>query len=189
MQECKESVAQLVDDDYQHVVVVDEVGVGHDGSYKLCIDAFDEGRAEGRYIWFLDDDDRLADPEFIGKLKQVAEENGGDPPVIVVRHMNAQRIWPEDQYWGKAPVRRHIGNGCMIYRRDVWRKYADHLMDHPYAGDIYMIMACWGDDVPWVWLDLIGTLKSGANNALSDAELDRRGLLWEDPRQFHEDNE
>ena len=55
LQECKESVAQLVDDDYEHVVVVDEVGVGHDGSYKLCIDAFDDGRVNGQYVWFLDD--------------------------------------------------------------------------------------------------------------------------------------
>jgi len=177
----------LTDDDYEHVVVEDKKGVGHDGSYQLCIDAFDEGRVNGRYVWFLDDDDRLADPEFITRLKETAEANGGDPPVMVVRHMNTERIWPEDRYWGKAPVRQHIGNGCMVYRRDVWRKYADLLTSHHYAGDIFMITQCWKDGVPWVWLDMIGTLKSGANDALSDAELDRRGLDWVDPRPFHEE--
>jgi glycosyltransferase involved in cell wall biosynthesis len=182
LEECKASIAQLTDGDYEHVVVVDEVGAGHDGAYQLCIDAYDAGRMHGQYIWFLDDDDRLADPEFVTRLKETAEEQN-DPTVIVVRHQNTKRVWPEDDYWEKVPTRRHIGIGCLIIRSDIWRKYAPRLIMHHYAGDWMMISQMVREKLhrEWVWLDMVGTLKGPAGIALDEDELDRRGLVFVDP--------
>jgi len=182
LEECKTSIAQLADDDYEHVVVVDEKGVGHDGAYQLTIDAADAGRVHGRYVWYLDDDDRLADPQFVTRLKETAAEHD-NPPVIVVRHQNTKRIWPEDEYWEQVPfTRQHIGIGCLILRFDVWRKYAPLLTTHHYAGDWMMITQMVADAVPFVWLDMIGTLKGPAGVGLPESRLDARGLRFVDPR-------
>lgn len=183
LEQCKASIAQLTDADYEHVIVRDEIGVGHDGAYQLTIDAFDAGRFHGRYAWFLDDDDRLADPAFVTRLKETVATHD-NPPVIVVRHQNAQRIWPEDAYWERPPVRRHIGIGCLIVRADVWRKYAPFLTTHHYAGDWMMITQMVKDGLhrEWVWLDMIGTLKGPAGVALPEDQLDTRGLVFVNPQ-------
>ena len=62
---CKQSVQMQTCKDYQHMVIVDDAGIGVDGMFNDIQHHTD--RIRGDYVFILADDDRLLDPEGVGK--------------------------------------------------------------------------------------------------------------------------
>lgn len=92
---------------------------------------------ETGFILILDDDDRLAS----GALETLINELT-DPNTLYIARMQWPngRLIPEDDLFGKMPVRKHIGMPCFYFHT----KWADRIeFDARRAGDFRVLMQLW----------------------------------------------
>lgn len=134
---CIESVqTQTIADAIEHRVFPDTTarGLGIDGMYARIPK---HARAlTGRYVHVLCDDDVLAAPDVVERVKAFAETEG-EPPVIIVRSRKLHD-YPFER--GGPPVCGHIDLGCVITRRDLWLETV-HAYGGRYEGDFDHVSA------------------------------------------------
>lgn len=117
---CLASVqAQTAVSEIEHLVIPDHVGVGIEGMYARVPDYVDA--VHGEYVHLLADDDVLAGPDVVARVKAFAEDRGF-PPVILVKALKGALELPFGSIW--PPVCSHIDLGCIITRADVWKRHA-----------------------------------------------------------------
>ena len=154
LERCKASVQTLTSDDYEQVIIRDEKGVGYHGTCRLIFNAKSAGLLHGKYIWLLDDDDVLIDPNFVDNIRRLVKEKD-NPPVIIVRMDAKGRVMPPDSLWKKAPVRGQIGGSCYVVRADTWEAYWRYLLTSRHAGDFKMVQAMYEAGIRFEWLDRV----------------------------------
>jgi len=116
--------------DIEQLVVPDHVGQGVVG--MLTTVPLRYGAAlTGRYVAVLGDDDILASPDAVARLRAFAERAEW-PGVIVVRVFKSGLDLPLGPHW--PPVCGCIDLACLVVRRDLWLA---HLGDYGarYEGD------------------------------------------------------
>lgn len=127
---CMASVAsQTIVGEIQHVIFPDYVGLGIGGMYQRV--PSHAPAVQGEYVHFLADDDVLASPTVVERVKHVIEA-AGYPPMLLVRCVKGGLPLPIGQPW--PPVCGQIDLGCFITRADVWKAHA-HCYGDRYEGD------------------------------------------------------
>lgn len=160
---CLQSVwAQTAVDDLEQLVVPDHVGVGVGGMYdRIPLYA---AAVHGRYVHVLADDDELAAPDVVERLRADVAA-AGDPPLVVARAYKGMREFPRSRYW--PPVLRQLDLGCLVVRRDVWLANLDG-----YGGEY------WGD-----YLFAARLAEQGVVPAWSDVRLVVGAVLYGKPER------
>jgi len=140
---CLASVgAQSAVKDVEQVVVVDHVGVGVGGAFEAV--PFYANALHGEYVHFLCDDDVLAEPTVVARLKRFVDverdEAGLGPHVVIVGSQKPSGYYPAENHG--PPVEGSIDLGCFVVRRDLWRTTCG-LYGRRYEGDFDYINALW----------------------------------------------
>ncbi|MBU2072765.1 MAG: glycosyltransferase, partial [Gammaproteobacteria bacterium] len=109
LRRCVNSVLAQSCDDYQFVILYDEVERGIQGSFEYA--ASEPEPYTGRYIYMLDDDNELCDPDFVKRLRDVANEY--DPDVIMVQAQHPD-LGDIPRPWGIRPVGGMVDLACFV---------------------------------------------------------------------------
>jgi hypothetical protein len=158
---CLESVrAQTIADQIEHLVIPDHVGVGIAGMYQRIPNYLDA--VHGQYVHVLADDDELASPDVVERVKAHAVEHNY-PPVILVRVVKGPWALPQaGEIW--PPVCGSIDLGCIITRVDVWKAFAGSYGSR-YEGDFDFMDAVARAGYPATFCDVLflqGGISHGA---------------------------
>lgn len=149
---CLESLKVQTCQDFEHVVLADEVGRGMAWANRQ----FFEHRAlpQGEYVLILDDDDELATPEAVAILKAAAEASQADIIVFYGEHGERLGRLPTANVWGKAPLYSQISGQDFITRREVWYRHiaaygAERAGDFAFLSEVWRCGYCvhWLGDV------------------------------------------
>ncbi len=121
------------DNDYQHIVIVDDDGQGlHAANRSL---GGNKHRVIGRYVMVLDDDDALLDPGFVAGIRTI-EHFKGNPQLAVFKVWRVTEVVPRSKYWEVANY--HTGThrvcNCYALRNDFFMETID-AFGVPRAGD------------------------------------------------------
>jgi glycosyltransferase involved in cell wall biosynthesis len=145
LQRCINSILVQTDSDFEHIIIPDEIAHGiHWANRQIKEQAY---KLQGKYVYILDDDDYITNPNFIEDFKKLLE-NLDSPDVIVCRgELNGKsfpKIWKQD-------IRRgQIAAPNLIVRRQVFDQYAHH-WDQPRAGDYHFINAIYNSGHSFFW--------------------------------------
>lgn len=126
---CVDSVARQTDPDVEQIILHDPIGRGVGQSYLDLRYLW----PRGDYVYLLDDDDYLIDPDFVAALKRHTEHSD----VIFVGMDIKGRVLPD---WSEGLRRGNIAVSCFVVRREVWMEHARDLLDD-YSADFYLIEA------------------------------------------------
>lgn len=143
---CKDSVAQQTDQDIQHLVIVDKVGIGWAGVAK----EIPQHHAEilGDYVYILSDDDWLADNNVVADFRQFVQTNGS-PDFVFCKQRIGGAVYPTN--WGQPATVAKISGGCIIVKRQVW---FEHKWGTGRTGDFAFISSVCDDKrLRGVWFD------------------------------------
>ena len=139
--------------------------LSHDLATRKGIQAADQAlnenkhRVTGRYVYILDDDCILTDPEFIASVRDVAEAEA--PGVIMVKSKrppgppSRRPLVPLKEVWrGKL---RHGSTNCLCYviRADLWKEHIHMFGAKPWGGDWWFLEAVLETRPTVYWLDQI----------------------------------
>jgi len=153
-----EGVGELI----QHLVVVDEVGVGIAGMFAEIGRHVDE--MMGEYVYVLQDDDELADERVVADLARFiwagedcfvakgAPRNDVDrgPDVVMVRNIKRGLNLP--LIWQEKPREGYVDLGSYVTRRGVFTENVTRFGKR-YAGDFDFIDALWEGGYSFAWFD------------------------------------
>lgn len=147
LEACKASVAAQTEGGYEHVVVVDDVGVGVAGMFRDI--PSHHADIHGDYVYFLSDDDVFADERVVADLKLFAQSNDY-PDVIMARSTIGAHLFPHPSCWQAAPVQGGVTLSNWIVRREVWVSVP---YGARYEGDFDFISTCWASHIRFAWWD------------------------------------
>lgn len=153
-----ESIEALTDKDIEQIFIHDEVGVGMLEANRSFSDPSVTELIKGQYVFLLDDDDFIVNPNMVNLLKSVAfTENAPDIiffRMIIKNGMN-NNYYPTDELcWGKEPIIARIGGSCMVVKTDWFKKYIHHFGVQR-CGDYQFLKAMWNNSPSAYWLDVL----------------------------------
>ena len=134
---CKRYTAAQDCQDYEHIIIVDEIGRGVAWANGMLAKR-DWSDLNGDYVYILDDDN------FLLKGAITAMQNGSgagqhDLLICKIRRIDNLRAsdpsFPQDEYWQKKPVYCHIDVGNVVLRKDLFLhavKYFTELYEADY---------------------------------------------------------
>jgi len=157
-QHCQ-SLLMQTDQDYEHIVIVDDKGQGLNWANGQF--AEHAARVRGRYVLTLDDDDIFSVPTAIQELKAQTIDNQADIVFFRAEHAKLSII-PDTMVWQKKPVCGHVGGQDYITRSDLWLQHV-RAWQQPLCGDYYFLEALWPHVKHVVWFDkqLVKVLQIG----------------------------
>jgi len=73
---------------------------------------------------------------------------------MIKNRTNAGRgdLYPQENCWGKEPIRGSIGSSCFFVRSHIFEKYIHHFA-HERMGDFEFINKVWQSGVKCIWMD------------------------------------
>lgn len=168
LRRCIQSVKAQTCQDIEQLFLVDERRRGLAWANRQ----FDvhKDKPGGGYIYLLDDDGRLADPRFVGQVRQMATQ-ADRPDLILVKSLqtNLDRVLPPDEIWnldwrrGERPA-RWVGSGYTfvvrseVWRANAWRYHAGQGETWHTGGDWQFMTGMIGIDVNAAKLDLVASI-------------------------------
>jgi len=135
---CMASVqAQTAVADVEQVIIPDYVGIGVGGTFQR-VPRY-AAALNGRYVHFLCDDDVLASPHAVARVRlQAGAEDY--PEVIIVGSQKPGGMFPSENHG--PPVLGSIDLGCFIIERHLWQSQC-HRYGQRYEGDYDFISHLW----------------------------------------------
>lgn len=144
---CLDSVQrQTAVDAIEQIVIPDHVGLGIGGMYQRIPDYADA--VHGDYVHVLADDDVLASPTVVERVRDFARTH--DQPALILVAVNKAGNWILPSW---PPVCGAIDLGCLIVRGDVWQAHAA-AYGACYEGDYTFAAALHANHVQAVRMDL-----------------------------------
>lgn len=144
----KGSLEQQRDQDFEHVVLVDEVGRGVPWANGMFYR--ERHQVKGDYVFILDDDDVLITDTFVEDMKQIVVDHS--PDIIMIRGFIRDRLYPTEEVWQKEPKFAHIGSFNFVVKRDLWLKHIKR-WDIARGGDFNFIRDAYKDAKKVFWQD------------------------------------
>ncbi len=163
---CERSVRAQTDQDLQHLVIEDTVGIGIDGMYRQVQEH--AGRVRGNYVYMLQDDDVLSDAEVVADFKAFVGRRW--PEVVICQILIGKRALPPETAWGVAPRLGKIDLGCYFVRADVWKRHARDFGPR-YEGDYDFIAALWREGYRFDWWERIVAVKQAIGSGRPEPEV------------------
>ncbi len=138
----------------EQIFITDNIGLGLLEANRSFSNPAVLEQIKGEYVFLLDDDDFIVNPQMIEDLKAV-----GDYDIIffrmTIKNGQNNNHYPTDELcWGKEPIIARIGGSCMVVKTEWYKKYA-HNFGVARCGDFYMLKAMWNDGPKVYWLDKI----------------------------------
>lgn len=146
----KEAIKKLKDyKDVQIIRIHDQIGHG----MHFANQQFERVKdlVEGKYVFLLDDDDFITNPNMVRDLKECP-----DSDIIYFRMtiLNGayNNTYPTFNVWEKHPIMAQIGGSCFVVERELWKRNI-HRFGVPRCGDFYFIDKTHRDAKKIFWLD------------------------------------
>jgi hypothetical protein len=146
-----ESIQAQTCRDFEHVVIVDEIGIGVPAANKQLAER-DWSDLTGEYVYMLDDDATLARSAAIADLQHFTNANNNPEMVILRADLLYLGVLPYP--WNYQPIHSHIDLGCVALRRDLFLKSIASFGDR-YAGDFDYIDAAYKQAGTVAWYDCL----------------------------------
>jgi len=158
----RKSLTTQIDPDYEHIIIVDDVGRGlHTANKSL---AKNKHRVKGRYVLILDDDDYVSDRSFIKHLKNVVSQHPVDIILFKAYRKPFSKTLPSKRVWGKQPILGDIGSCCFVVKRAIWQRHI-HEFGQPKHGDYRFIKVLFDKGYSRYWVSktmiMIPTIGGG----------------------------
>jgi len=166
LQKNQDSIILLNDKDVEQILIIDEIGHGlHEanksfGKYKEL--------AKGKYVFILDDDDYLVNPNMIGELKKIHTDQC--PDIIFVRMKIGGAIFPKKGCWGAAPSSGSICTGCVVVKNKLFQEFIHHF-GTPRCGDAAFISKIYQSTENIYWHDSLMSVVTKISNAKPESKL------------------
>jgi len=154
LRRCKLSLALQIDQDFEHILLVDDVGIGFRAAdARLVTDA--PALINGDYVYVLDDDNFLIDNSFVARIHWFAQEY--DPDIIMVKSDNGrQGILPTPEVWRRRPIRCHNDPLNSVVRSEIWKRHIGILATcQDDARDSALLTELFNHDYSIRWLDKV----------------------------------
>lgn len=150
----RESILAQSDMDLEQIYITDNIGHGLLLANKSFGNPEVKALVDGKYVYLLDDDDFIREPDMVKQLKLIALQK--DPDVIFFRmiiknNMNGN-YYPTAVCWQDRPMIAHIGGSCFVVKRELYMKYI-HEFAKPRCGDFYFIDAIYRSGAKCYWYD------------------------------------
>lgn len=125
--------------DFEQITITDKKGMGlHYANMSFVLAC---PYIRGKYVYLLDDDDLINNPEMIPVLQEIAEKENPDVIVfrMIIKNGMNNNLYPTEACWrAKKPMLAHIGGSCMVVKADVFKRHIHHF-GHPRFGDFYFL--------------------------------------------------
>lgn len=128
-----DSLAIQTDKDWEGVVLVDKVGRGI--YYANGMLAKHKERVYGKYVYILDDDNRLIIPDFVQGIRAIVEQSA--PDIIMVK-ANLAFLGTFPLLWEHTPRIGKVDTLNFIVERELWKKHIS-VFHKPSFGDFCFI--------------------------------------------------
>jgi len=143
--------------DVEQVFIVDRERKGIQAADRALNE--NKHRVAGQYVYILDDDCMLLDPDFVASVRKVVEAEAPDVVMVKSRRPpgkpSMQPIVPTKAVWGGKP--RHGSTNCLCYviRAELWKEYIYMFGKKPWGGDWWFLEAVLKTKPSMYWLDRI----------------------------------
>jgi hypothetical protein len=111
---CVRSLESQTDQDFEHVVIKDEKGIGVERANTLLF--VHRILVTGQYVFILDDDVWLTSNRFVSDMKRILTDGSLD--VVIIKTERPSGTSPKN--WGIA-VRGEIDTACAVVKVDLWK--------------------------------------------------------------------
>ncbi|MES2397943.1 MAG: hypothetical protein V4549_18165 [Bacteroidota bacterium] len=149
----QESIESLTNKEIEQIFITDPVGYGMleaNQSFEYVKNA-----VSGKYVFLLDDDDFIVNPEMVSELKEIAKEFN-NPDVIVFKMLikNANNCdYPTNDVWSsKKPIAGSIGGSCFVVTKEIYNKFIHHFGKQR-MGDFSFINEVFNSGIRSHWYD------------------------------------
>lgn len=149
-----ESILELTDKDAEQIYITDKIGIGLYEANKSF--GFVKNTIKGEYVFLLDDDDFITNPNMVSELKQIAKEHNPDVIFFRMTIKNGQNnnYYPTDELcWGNKPIIARIGGSCFVVKKEVYNKFIHHFAKTR-CGDFYFINEVVNSGASVYWHDV-----------------------------------
>jgi len=150
LKRCCASINNQTDKDFEHVLLVDTVRRGYHFANKQFY--VNRHRVTGDYVYLLDDDDYLIEPNFIKYIKNIVTSNS--PDVIMVKMQTEANIFPLPDVWKKRPICGSIGTSCFCVSNKVFQLHIK-AFTQTCGGDCHFIKEVFKHGYKIFWFDKI----------------------------------
>lgn len=144
---CQASVAAQTDQDIQHLIIRDEVGLGVGGMFAAMPSHMAD--VAGEWVYVLSDDDYLTDPQVVAEFRAFAEAHPA-AEIIMCRQLIGGVRYPRT--WMAPPELGAVSLSCWFVRRAVFARIPYGCR---YEGDFDFIAAVWAAGLPIAWWDRV----------------------------------
>jgi glycosyltransferase involved in cell wall biosynthesis len=150
LERLKASLATQTCQQFGHVLIVDDVGVGIQEANRRLAGA----PILGEYVYVLDDDNELTDPSFLADLLDIIQQHA--PDVIMVKSENGPLgILPAVGVWRRGPIEGQIDMLNFVVSACVFRKHAAAFGKRQRCGDFDFIDEVFGNGYRVHWHDRV----------------------------------
>jgi len=169
------SIKAQTDQNYEHLVLVDDAGEGLHRANQLLGE--EKERVRGTYVMVLDDDDILISTGVVSEAKHIWTFKG-KPEVIVFKVWRLTEVVPTASGWRLEEYdesrKSHRVCNCYLVRKDLYMKTID-AFGVPVAGDQSWQRALFGQAKSFFWWDAIVS----ANTRIGRCEQEEEGTVWQ----------
>jgi glycosyltransferase involved in cell wall biosynthesis len=147
LERCIASLQNQTDQDYEHLLIHDNVGNGLFWANKQI--HLNADKVNGRWVYVLDDDDWLTDSHFIEDLKKI-ESPSYD--IIICKGYIGEGLYP--LFWKKAQLRGTIGSPNFIVKKHIFLTNSIHWCK-PKAADFFFFQRAYGNANTYWWNKIV----------------------------------
>lgn len=149
LERCVESVNNLRDKDFQHIVIKDTLGSGIPHANSLFY--ANKHYVTGEYVFVLDDDDILITNDLVDDMKLVAREQGYPDIIFIMMDLYSNLI-PTPHVWSKDKmIPGHIGSSCVVVRNYLWQRNIANFKTTETPGDFNFIKSIFSNSHSVYW--------------------------------------
>jgi hypothetical protein len=158
------SLLNQTDKDYEHHLLIDEIGQGIEGANKF----FEHSKelVNVQYVFLLDDDNAITYDSFITDLKKIKREY--NPDIIFFKKKQIIE-YPTFKSWAIRPVEDHIDTSCFCVKKELYLEYI-HNFSVPKKGDYNFIMSAYPKAKNVFWFDKMTNMAFRISNGRKEEE-------------------
>lgn len=150
LERCIKSVNKQTSQDFEHIFLVDDTGKGY--AYANAQFFRHKEKVTGDFVFLLDDDDYLIEPNFIKYIKDIVIRSS--PDVIMVKMQTEAHIFPMKNVWKKKPISGSIGTSCFVVSNKVYQRHIKAFAQSC-GGDYHFIKEVFNHNYKIYWFNKI----------------------------------
>lgn len=134
--QCCDSIDEQSNQDLEHIVIEDSLGVGVPLANALL--AVNADKVHGQYVFILDDDNVFVDDNFITDIKSIIKNREID--LIFIKKYIGEIIFPRETSWNTNGIAiAEVDTGCVVVKKEVWLQNIHWFFNGGHCGDFSFI--------------------------------------------------